>query len=117
MSRRVHDIIQLSKPFYCWHYNDKVFVLSHEDWIKKNIPSLRPYFPQVPALPFFPLPKSSELKADFIIRLLTACYTRQSNSRTYIFRVDDEFVEEMMIPTGDDYSGIQTTKIPLDQFL
>ena len=46
MSRRVHDIIHLSKPFYCWHHSDNVFILSHENWIKENIPSLRAYFPQ-----------------------------------------------------------------------
>lgn len=118
MSRRIHDIIQLSKPFYCWHHSDKVFVLSHEDWIKENIPSLRPYFPQPDALPFFPLPHPSELSGNFIQALIKACYSRESNSRTYLFRVDDEFVEEMMIPNnGDESSAIQVIKIPLNEFL
>ena len=117
MSRRVHDIIQLSKPFYCWHHSDVIFVLSHEDWIKENIPSLRCYFPQDPALPFFPLPHESELSGNFIDFLLKACYSRQSNSRIYIFRVGEEFVEEMMIPKNEDVSAIQITKIPINEFV
>ena len=117
MSRRVHDIIELSKPFYCWHHNDKIFILSHENWIKENIPSLCRYFPQQPALPFFPLPQPSELNGNFIQFLLKACYSRNSNSRIYIFRVGDEFVEEMMIPVGDVLSEIQITKIPINEFV
>ena len=118
MSRRIHDIIHLSKPFYCWHHNDTIFVLSHEDWIKENIPSLRDYFPQALALPFFPVPLPSQLSGNFIHFLLKACYSRQSNSRIYIFRVEDEFVEEMMIPNNtDDVSLIQITRIPLNEFV
>lgn len=117
MSRRVHDIIQLSKPFYCWHYNEKVFILSHEDWIKNNIPSLRSYFPQVYALPFFPLPDPSELDGNFIQLLLKSCYSRQSNSKTYVFRVHDDFVEEMLIPNNEDISQIVITKIPINEFV
>jgi hypothetical protein len=118
MSRCVHDIIHLSKPFYCWHHSDKVFILSHEEWIKENIPSLRPYFPQVDALPFLPLPRSSELSGNFVQALIKACYSRESNSRTYLFRVDDEFVEEMIIPNnGYEFSGLQMTKIPINDFV
>ena len=117
MSRRVHDIIELSKPFYCWHHSDKIFILSHENWIKENIPSLRGYFPQAPALPFFPTPHSSDLTGNFVEFLLKACYSRESNSRIYIFRVSDDFVEEMMIPTGDVLSAIQITKIPINEFV
>ena len=117
-SRSVHDIIQLSRPFYCWHHSDSVFVLSHENWIKENIPSLCSYFPQVSALPFFPLPQPSELVENFVQFLLKACYDRQSNSRIYIFRVETDFVEEMMIPNNsDDMSKITITKIPINEFV
>ena len=117
MSRQIHDIIELSRPFYCWHHSDRIFILSHENWIKTNIPSLSLYFPRASVLPFFPLPNNIEISSNFISSLLKECYSRESNNLIYIFRVEEEFVEQMIIPAGDDIAKIQITQIPINEFV